>query len=237
MKYSVIIPAHNEAEDIANAINALKAQNIPRQDFEIIVVDNVSTDNTYEKAIAAGADVVIKENKKGANMARQAGVNNSHGEIVAFLDADCIPPCDWLQKIEKDLCRPGIAAVSGPYNYGFKGIYKIIDYIYTCYIGPPGARLLQFIFRKKSGIIIGGNFGARRKTIEAIGGLPPLAFWGDDTTIAMLISRQVGKVLFDLKLIVKSNDDRFKRIGFFKLGFKYMWEYVKAFFNADSFIK
>lgn len=237
MKYSVIIPAYNEAGDITNAINALKAQNIPRKDFEIIVVDNLSTDNTYEKALEAGADVVIKESKKGANMARQAGFEKSKGEISVFLDADCVPPNNWLEKITKDLSKPGIAAVSGPYDYGFKGMYWIINYIYTNWIAKPGSKILQFFFRKKAGIIIGGNFAARKEVIEAIGGLPPLAFWGDDATIAMLISRQVGKVLFDLKLIIKSNDDRFERIGFFRLGFRYMGEYIKAFFNADSFIK
>ncbi len=237
MKYSIVIPAHNEAECIANAVNALKNQNIPRKDFEIIVVDNLSTDNTYEKALETGADVVVKENKKGANMARQAGFEKSKGEISVFLDADCTPPCDWLEKITKDLSKPGIAAVSGPYDYGFKGIYWIINYIYTYWIAKPGSKILQFFFRKKAGIIIGGNFAARRETIEAIGGLPPLAFWGDDATIAMLISRQVGKVLFDVKLIVKSDDDRFERNGFFRLGFRYILEYLKAFFNADSFIK
>ncbi len=237
MRYSVIIPAHNEAENIVNAINALKAQNIQRKDFEIIVVDNLSTDNTYEKALEAGADIVVKGNKKGANMARQAGFENSKGQISVFLDADCIPPRNWLEKITKDLSKSGIAAVSGPYDYNFKGIYWVINYIYTNWVAPPGTRILQFIFRKKAGIIIGGNFAARREVIDAIGGLPPLAFWGDDATIAMLISRKVGKVLFDLKLIVKSCDDRFERIGFFKLGFKYLVEYIKAFFNADSFIK
>ncbi len=235
MKYSVVIPAHNEAGSIANAINALKAQTVPREDFEIIVVDNASNDNTYERALNAGADIVIKESKKGANMARQTGFENSKGEIVAFLDADCLPPPDWLQKIEKDLSQKNIAAVSGPYDYEFKGIYKIIDHIYTMHFAQPATRFLGFIFRKKAGIIIGGNFAAKRYAIEAIGGLPPLAFWGDDSTIAMLISRKVGKVLFDLDLIVKSSDTRFQEYGFFRLGFRYIREYLKAFFNADSF--
>jgi len=237
MKYSIVIPAHNEAGCIANAINALKAQNVPRKDFEIVVVDNLSTDSTYERAIESGADIVVKENKRGANMARQAGFENSHGQIAIFLDADCIPPSNWLERIEKDLNKKGIAAVSGPYDYNFKGVYWVINYVYTNWIAPPGTRILQFIFRKKAGIIIGGNFAARREVIDAIGGLPPLAFWGDDATIAMLISRKVGKVLFDLKLIVRSCDDRFERVGFFKLGFRYMFEYIKAFFNADSFNK
>jgi len=237
MKYSIIIPAYNEAETIANAINAVKAQNIPRKDFEIVVADNVSTDNTYELALKSGADVVIKESKKGANLARQAGFQNSQGEIAVFLDADCIPPPDWLERIEKDFSQTNIAAVSGIYDYQFKGIYKIINYLYTKYIAPPAPRILEFIFGKKAGIIIGGNFAAKREAIEAIGGLPPLVFWGDDSTTAMLISRKAGKVVFDLNLIIKSSGRRFQEHGFFRLGFRYIFEYLKAYFNADSFIK
>jgi len=235
MKYSVIIPAHNEGESIAKTINALKTQNIPRRDFEIIVVDNLSTDDTYEKAFEAGADVVVKENKKGTNIARQAGFENSKGEIVAFLDADCIPPCDWLQKIEKDLSQKNVAAVSGPYDYGFKGAQKFINDIYTRHIAPPVPRILEFVFRKKAGIVIGGNFAAKREVIEAIGGLPPLTFWGDDVAIAMSISRKVGRVLFDIDLNVKSSAERFEQKGFWKLGIKYMFEYLKIFF-ADDFL-
>ena len=43
--------------------------------------------------------------------------------------------------------------------------------------------------------------------------------------------------MFDLKLIVKSDDDRFMRYGFFRLGLRYLKEYLKAYFNADAYIK
>ena len=87
------------------------------------------------------------------------------------------------------------------------------------------------IFRKESGVIIGGNFAARLRTLETVGGLPPLDFWGDDAAIAMIISRRVGPVLFDPKLIVKSSPRRFEKVGFLQLALKYMVVYFKIFFD------
>ncbi len=236
MKYSVVIPAHNEAENIEKTIKSFNEQTVNRSDFEIIVVDNNSTDNTYEIASKSGADVVVKEMTKGTNFARQAGFKKSKGEIVAFLDADSEPLDGWLEKIGNDLAKKEIAAVSGPFDYGFTGMRKISDYFYTRYFLPNVPHILRFIFRRKAGVLIGGNFAAKRETIEAIGGLPPLTFWGDDVAIAMLISRRVGKVVFDPDLIVKSSPRRFEREGFLRLTFRYIFAYLKIFFSKE-FIK
>jgi len=233
MKYSVVIPAYNEAGHIENAIAALLSQTIKRRDFEIIVADNNSVDNTPELALRAGADLVVKETVRGTNFARQAGFKKSKGEIVAFLDADCQPPPDWLERAGKKILESGIAAVSGPFDYGFRGIKKTLDYLYSRYALPKVPSLLNFIFGKKAGIIIGGNLAVKRKTIETIGGLPPLTFWGDDAALAMLISRRVGKVIFDPDLIVKSSPRRFEKSGFLKLAILYIIAYLKAYFNPS----
>lgn len=233
MKYSIVIPAYNEAGHIADTIKSLNAQTVARKDFEVIVVDNNSVDDTYKIAKSSGADLVIKEATKGTNFARQAGFKNSKGDIVAFLDADCQPLPDWLEKIGEDLSGGKNAAVSGPFDYQFKGIKKIMDYYYTRYVLPNVPYILKFIFGKKAGVLIGGNFAAKREVIEAIGGLPPLAFWGDDVAIAMLISRRVGKVLFDPKVLVVSSPRRFEKNGFIKLTLRYIAAYFKIFFSKD----
>lgn len=233
MKYSVIIPAYNEVKNIRRTIAALKLQNIDRKEFEIIVVDNGSTDDTHRAALDGGADVVVREPVQGTNIARQAGYKRSKGEIVAFLDADSEPPPEWLETIEKDLSQKGTAAVSGPFDYNFKGIRKLLTSFYTRHILPNVSPILQFLFRRKSGILIGGNFAARREVIETIGGLPPLVFWGDDGAIAMLISRRVGKVLFDPQLTVKSSPRGFEKYGFINLAFRYIVAYFKIFFSKE----
>lgn len=227
----MIIPAYNEAQYIELAIKALQKQIVPRKDFEIIVVDNNSEDNTAEIAKKAGADKVVKETKQGTNMARQRGADESKGEIIAFLDADSEPPPDWLEKIKKNLDRSGVAAVSGPYDYGFKGIKKLANKIYTNLLIPLTPKILHLIFRKKAGVILGGNFAIRRPALLKIGGLPPLEFFGDEAAIAMLVSRNVGEVFFDSKLTIKSSPRRFQKYGLLSTVSKYVYHYLKIYFS------
>jgi glycosyltransferase involved in cell wall biosynthesis len=231
MKYSVIIPAFNEEASIANAVKSVLGQNVSRKDFEIIVADNDSTDRTATKAREAGADRVVLEMQHGTNMARNAGYRASRGDIAVFLDADCIAPPDWLSRIDHLLEDPSVVMVSGPYDYGFTGVKDFLDGIWTGMIFPKVPALLELLFGKKAGIIIEGNFAAPRETIEAIGGIPLLAFWGDGPAIAIPVSRRVGKVLFDPSLRIKSSPRRFENENFLGLAFKYVRAYLKTYFS------
>ncbi len=234
MKFSVIIPALNEEEHVASAIKSLLQQTIPRKEYEIIVADNNSTDNTSAAAKKAGADKVVIELKKGTNMARNRGYLESQGEIIAFLDADSVAPPDWLARIGRSLENPSISMVSGPYDYGFTGLRSLIDKVWTGIIFPRVPALLEFLFGKKAGIIIEGNFAAPRKTFEAIGGIPLIAFWGDGPAMAIPASRKVGKVLFDPSLRIKSSPRRFGRENIIRLGFLYAKAYLKCYFAASK---
>lgn len=87
MKFSVIIPAHNEQAVIHRALSSIKEQSF--KDYEVIVVCDACTDNTKEIAEAYGAKVVeIDAHSSGA--ARNAGIDKAIGEWVLFCDAD-----DW----------------------------------------------------------------------------------------------------------------------------------------------
>ncbi len=233
MKFSIVIPAYNEEEVIAKAIGSLRRLGTPRRDYEIIVVDNNSKDRTGEVARANGADKVIFESEPGTNFAREAGRKAAGGEIIVFLDADSTPPMDWLSRIEADLLEPGMAAVSGPFDYGFGGIMKFVDGIYSRHFLPIVPKILRVLFWRKAGVIIGGNFAAWNWALEKIGGLPPLKFYGDDVAIAMLISRRVGKVRFDPELRVKSSPRRFEKEGLFATNFRYIKAYLKIYFSKE----
>jgi len=233
IKFSIVIPAYNEEVGIARSVKSLLRLNYPREQYEIIVVDNNSTDNTSLAAEKAGADKVVLEKEKGTNFARERGRKEAVGDIVAFLDADSEAYSDWLHKIEAGLNISGVAAISGPYDHGFTGIRKKLDDLYQIFILPRVPKILNFIFRRKAGVLIGGNFAGRAETFEKIGGLPPLRFWGDDVAIAMLISRRVGRVFFDPYFRVKSSARRFEREGFFRLFFRYVLTYLKIYFSKD----
>jgi len=99
---SVIIPALNEETNIARCLNSLNNQDCCNIDLEIIVVDNASTDKTAEIAQRLGAKVLFKKNGTIASL-RNHGAESSAGEYLAFLDADCIPPGDWLSRAIPEL--------------------------------------------------------------------------------------------------------------------------------------
>lgn len=94
---SVVIPAHNEQIYIEQCLESLIFQDYPKDQYEIIVVDNNSKDNTQE--IARKFDVQIIEQESGpVGAVRNAGAKEAKGELLAFIDADCVAPNNWLSK-------------------------------------------------------------------------------------------------------------------------------------------
>jgi len=86
---SIIIPSHDSEKTIGLCVSSISGQSFPREMFEIIVVDDGSTDNTVQIAIEAGADQIIKTNPCSTGMARNLGVEKSKGVMIAFIDSDC----------------------------------------------------------------------------------------------------------------------------------------------------
>ena len=227
-RFSVVIPAYNAGPAIERTVRSAVNQQrtIPRSDFEVIVVDNNSKDQTAYFAKLGGADKVVKELQKGTNYARNRGYLESRGEIVCFLDADCIAPENWLLKIDRIFNDPKVQACGGPYDYGFSGLKAAADVTYTRVIFPLVIGFLGLF--KPTAILIGGNFAVRRSAIEKIGGIPLVTYWGDDALVATLVRRMVGKVRFVSNLNVKSAHDRFDDKGFFRLAIGY----ARAFFRV-----
>lgn len=96
LKVSVIVPVWNDSKRIVKCIEALKSQSISPELYEIIVVDNGSTDDTYSVVSDIGGIIALQELKAGSYAARNTALSIARGEYVAFTDADCIPNSDWL---------------------------------------------------------------------------------------------------------------------------------------------
>lgn len=105
MTVSVIIPHYNDLASLDLCLAALARQSYPARDTEIIVADNASPQGpgAIEKIIAGRARLTIVR-EKGAGPARNGGAAASTGEMLAFIDADCIADPGWLEA--------GIAALS-----------------------------------------------------------------------------------------------------------------------------
>ncbi len=116
LEYSVVVPAYQAADVIGNCVKALKAQSIPCERYEIIVVDDGSTDETAAAARHACADRVLVIPHQGRSAARNAGIEAAQGEIILFTDADCEPAPDWIEQITQPFLDPDIAGTKGVYR-------------------------------------------------------------------------------------------------------------------------
>jgi glycosyltransferase involved in cell wall biosynthesis len=97
-RVSVVVPVHDGEATLAECLAALGGQSLSGHDFEVIVVDDGSTDGSAEVARRFGARVVRQE-RRGAPGARNRGLAVARGEWVAFTDADCIPSRHWLKSL------------------------------------------------------------------------------------------------------------------------------------------
>lgn len=93
---SVIVPVWNGARDIARCIDAIARQDYPADRFELLVVDNGSTDDTREVVRAHRRAILLKEPTPGSYAARNLALRHVRGSLVIFTDADCVPARDWI---------------------------------------------------------------------------------------------------------------------------------------------
>jgi cellulose synthase/poly-beta-1,6-N-acetylglucosamine synthase-like glycosyltransferase len=115
LQASVVIPAYNASQTIGECLTALAAQTVPSTHYEVIVVDDGSTDDTAAVAARLGARVLRQANA-GPAAARNRGVSAARGEVILFTDADCAPAPDWIEQM--------LAPLADPHITGSKGVYR-----------------------------------------------------------------------------------------------------------------
>lgn len=98
MKFaSVIIPVLNDHDALARCLEALSQQTYPASNYEVVVVDNGSHIYPIDVTVPYSNVRLVKEVKRGSYAARNRGIREARGNIIAFTDADCIPHPDWLR--------------------------------------------------------------------------------------------------------------------------------------------
>ncbi|WP_417411319.1 glycosyltransferase [Hoeflea sp.] len=100
LRYSIIVPVYNNPADLRNCIESLKALDYPARDYEIIVVDNNSTDGTAAVATELGVTCLSETRFQSSYAARNTGIKAARGTFIAFTDSDCVADKGWLKAID-----------------------------------------------------------------------------------------------------------------------------------------
>jgi cellulose synthase/poly-beta-1,6-N-acetylglucosamine synthase-like glycosyltransferase len=108
---TVVVPAYNSAATISPCIESLLAQDYPPERYEIIVVDNNSTDETAALVEEYPVQLVFETAIQTPGAARNRGLGLSAAEITAFIDSDCIAAKDWLRSLVRPFQDPAVGVV------------------------------------------------------------------------------------------------------------------------------
>lgn len=204
---SVVIPAHNEADWLPAALAAVTRQVGPPP-FELIVVNNASTDATAAVAGSTGARV-INEPRPGVAHARQAGFLASAGAIIATTDADSQVPPDWLARIGTYFAdHPKTIALGGSVSYDFAD-RRVRDLVNRLI---PILHELDRRLHRGQPHFVGANFAVRRAAFESVGGFRTDLKRAEDLDLAHRLQK-LGSVAFLPELVVTTSDRRFRREG------------------------
>ncbi len=130
LSISVVVITRNRAEWLKDALDSLAGQS--RWPDEVIVVDNASEDHTRDVVGSLDSGLNVKyvyEPVLGIPRARNAGVENSTGDIVAFMDDDCVADKDWLKFIEIPFVKdPNVGVVGGEVTYDRVGFGHVEEF-------------------------------------------------------------------------------------------------------------
>jgi len=195
---TVVIPALNEESVLGRCLESLAAQKCDFT-YEVLVVDNGSSDNTAEVARRYGARV-IREERRGIGHARSTGFAQARGTIVASTDADTIVPREWLARFAGVFREhTEVVGVGGRFVYvdGSPGI-RLLGHIAN-YLTPAIVRVAPFLWS-----FSGFNFAVRRDAYLASGGFRTDLKYGEDWDLGKRL-RRLGRVVVDNGSWVKTS--------------------------------
>jgi glycosyltransferase involved in cell wall biosynthesis len=129
---SVIVPVYNDKKRISICIEKLLNQTYPKDKYEIIIIDNNSTDTTPDIVESYPVKLLFEKNIQSSYAARNKGIKKAKGEIIAFTDSDCQPTKEWIENGIMSLLNNKVDLVAGHVEFIFKNKkdpYEIYDSI------------------------------------------------------------------------------------------------------------
>ncbi|MEK7598821.1 MAG: glycosyltransferase [Patescibacteria group bacterium] len=226
-KVSVIVPAYNEEKVIAATVNSLLASDYP--DFEIIVVDDGSTDRTYEVmtknfSISSRVKIFTKPNG-GKATALNHGIALAEAEIIITLDADTLFTPETVSKLARHFINPKVGAVAGNAKVGNRinllTRWQALEYITSQNLDRRAFDLMNAI------TVVPGAVGAwKREAINEAGGFSNLTL-AEDTDLTFAIIKNGYKVRYEDEALAFTEAPDTVR-NFIKQRFRWMYGSFQA---------
>lgn len=208
MNFSVIIPAKNEERNIGRCLESLLAVTWDQADYEILLIDNGSSDRTLEIARALGVRCFLRPNDTIAGL-RNFGARQARGRILAFLDADCTVDASWLREASRYIERVDVVGFGSPP------------------IVPAESTWVQrawFQVRRKKGIgqtdwLESMNLFVRREAFDQLRGFKDVLVTCEDYDLSLRLG-QKGQLVADERIIAVHHGEASTASDFFR---KEMW--------------
>jgi len=172
---SIVVPFHNTEPYIAQCIESLLAQTYPQQLYEIIFVDNNSTDRSAEIARRYAGIKLTAEKKQGSYAARNRGIAEASGTIIALTDPDCVCVPHWLESIVTAMQVPEVGLTLGFRRYAS-------DSAFFSLLATYEAEKARFVLSQEIKELYYGytnNMAVRRTVFEQVGLFPERMRGGD----------------------------------------------------------
>lgn len=212
---SVVVCTRNRSRTLAESSTALLAVDYPPDRWEVVIVDNRSTDDTLAVAheIARGRpDLVrvIEQPELGLSATRNAGIRHARGEIIAFADDDAFPEREWLRALVEALLQENALAAGGPVEPWFQGeLPRWFSDRYLPYLAAwdRGAEVHSLTYNEYPR---GNNIAFRRIVFERFGYFSrQLGRTGssllscEETELCLRIERGGGRILYAPKARIR----------------------------------
>lgn len=181
MKLSVIIPTYNDDDRLQLCIDALASQSLPPSMFEVLIINNAPDD--LKVRLPGSNFQVLAEATPGSYAARNLGLRNANGDVLAFTDSDCIPSHDWLER--------GLECLEGTHHARAAGHIELLLNSER----PTSAECYESIFafnqaaNVRKGVSVTANMFVRRDVFEIVGSFNDTLLSGGDTEWGVRASR------------------------------------------------
>lgn len=172
---SVIIPAAGDRRPLVACLQALEAQSIARERFEVIVVDN-GCDPPAGDLADGERRIVLTEPESGSYRARNRGLARARGSLLLFTDADCVPARDWIERMITQFdATPDVSIVAGAIEVSVDPAHRTAAEVIELRFGFP-----QEAYVRGSGFGATANLAVRRESFDVAGPFDPGLLSGGD---------------------------------------------------------